>query len=91
MWLNRKKIMTASKNLRLEYTFNTVGDMVLGPLDEKDATLGDIQFPITVFGKLRLAIGNLPHENMRLILILAQMNFRSQCCESMHYFLTLLF
>lgn len=36
--------------------------MVLGPLDEKDATLGDIHFPITVFGKLSLAAGNLPDE-----------------------------
>jgi hypothetical protein len=45
------------------YTFSTVGDKVLGPLDEKDATLGDIHFPITDFGKLILAVGNLPHEH----------------------------
>lgn len=36
--------------------------MVLGPLDEKDATLGDVHFPITVFGKLSLAAGNLRHK-----------------------------
>jgi len=35
---------------------------MLGPLDEKDATLGDIHFPITVFGKVSLVVGNLPHE-----------------------------
>lgn len=33
--------------------------MLLGPLDEKDATRGDSHFPITVFGKFRLAVGNL--------------------------------
>jgi len=45
--------------MRWRYTFSTVGDKLLGPLDEKDATLGDVHFPITVLGKLRLAVGNL--------------------------------
>jgi len=65
---------------------------VLGPLDEKDATLGDIHFPITVFGKLSLAVGNLPHE-LNNINFSSNENFRSQSCQSMHiiYFLTLLF
>lgn len=48
--------------IRLGYTLSTVGDMLLGPLDEKDATRGDTHFPITVFGKLRLAVGNLLHK-----------------------------
>jgi len=45
--------------MRSRYTFSTVGDMLLGPLDEKEATCGDVHFPITVVGKLRLAVGNL--------------------------------
>jgi len=46
-------------SMRSRYTFSTVGDMLLGPLDEKEATCGDVHFPITVVGKLRLAVGNL--------------------------------
>lgn len=45
-----------------ESTFSTVGDTVLGPLDEKEATRGDAHAPITVFGELSFAIGNLPHK-----------------------------
>lgn len=46
-----------------ESTFSTVGDTVLGPLDEKEATRGDAHAPITVFGELSFAIGNLPHKH----------------------------
>lgn len=41
------------------FTFSTAGDIELGPLAEKSATLGDNHFPITVFGILSLAIGDL--------------------------------
>jgi len=90
VWLNRNKSYLQVRILRLGYTFSTVGDMVLGPLDEKDATLGDIHFPITVFAKLSLAVGNLQHE-LNNISFCSDEYFRSQSCQSMHYFLTLLF
>lgn len=51
--------------------FSTVGDKVLGPLDEKDATLGDIHFPITVFGKLILAVEQFPFSRLPLMLVIA--------------------
>lgn len=54
--------------------------MLLGPLDEKDATRGDVHFPITVFGKLRLAVGNLPHKHN--INFNSNEHFISQCCQS---------
>ncbi|WJX13528.1 hypothetical protein P8452_03911 [Trifolium repens] len=50
---------------------STVGDKVLGPLDEKDATLGDIHFPITVFGKLILAVEQFPFSRLPLMLVIA--------------------
>lgn len=49
--------------------------MLLGPLDEKEATRGDAHFPITVVGKLRLAVGNLSDMHN----INQNEHFRSQC------------
>jgi hypothetical protein len=46
----------------LGFTFSTDGDMELGPLDEKDATRGDTQFPMSVLGKLSFAVGDLHEE-----------------------------
>ena len=44
------------------FTFSTAEDIELGPLAEKSATPGDNHFPITVFGILSLAIGDLKRE-----------------------------
>ncbi|KAF4404129.1 hypothetical protein G4B88_014585 [Cannabis sativa] len=37
----------------------TAGVRELGPLDEKVATRGDVHLPITVFGELSIAVGDL--------------------------------
>ena len=47
-------------------TFNTVGEMELGPLEEKNAISGDICCPITVFVKLNFTTGFLFHKTTSL-------------------------
>lgn len=47
-------------------TFRTSGVMELGPLAEKEATRGETHFPITVFGSLSFAIGNLHSHSKQL-------------------------
>lgn len=56
-----------------DITFRTDGDKELGPLEENDATLGDANLPITVFGMLSFAVGDLHVEERwgQLVLVFA--------------------
>ena len=65
--------------------------MVLGPLDEKEATRGEVHFPITVFGKLRLAVGNLADKLDISFNSKSLINFQKPMFSTNAYFLTLLF
>lgn len=51
-------------------TFNTEGDKELGPLDEKNATSGDICCPTIVLDLLNFTTGFLPHSPLHIRLAL---------------------